>query len=45
LFVNEAGGCCRRLDGSAYRVGEQRRGLMGASSPRLGELAAKTYYA
>jgi fructose-1,6-bisphosphatase/inositol monophosphatase family enzyme len=45
LFVNEAGGCCQRLDGSAYRVGEQRRGLMGASSPRLWDLAAKTYYA
>ncbi|NIJ16600.1 inositol monophosphatase family protein [Sphingobium vermicomposti] len=40
LFLNEAGGCCQRLDGSAYRVGDLRRGLLGASSPRLWDLAA-----
>ena len=40
LFLNEAGGCCQRLDGSAYRVGDARRGLLGASSPRLWDQAA-----
>jgi fructose-1,6-bisphosphatase/inositol monophosphatase family enzyme len=40
LFLNEAGGCCQRLDGSAYRVGDTQRGLLGASSPRLWERAA-----
>ncbi|BBD97795.1 inositol monophosphatase [Sphingobium amiense] len=40
LFLNEAGGCCQRLDGSAYRVGDTRRGLLGASSPRLWDQAA-----
>ena len=40
LFLNEAGGCCRRLDGSPYRVGDTQRGLLGASSPRLWEQAA-----
>ena len=40
LFLNEAGGCCQRLDGSPYMVGDLRRGLLGASSPRLWELAA-----
>lgn len=45
LLVNEAGGCCQRLDGSPYQVGDLRRGLLGASSPRLWEIAAKTLYA
>lgn len=40
LFLNEAGGCCQRIDGTAYVVGDQRRGLLGASSPRLWEQAA-----
>ncbi|MDI1295183.1 MAG: inositol monophosphatase [bacterium] len=44
LFVNEAGGCCQRLDGSPYRVGDLRRGLLGASSPRLWDMAAKTLF-
>ena len=44
LFVNEAGGCCQRLDGSPYRVGDLSRGLMGASSRRLWDLAAKTLF-
>ena len=35
LFVNEAGGKAARLDGSAYRVDDRRRGLIGASSPAL----------
>lgn len=40
LFLNEAGGRCQRLDGSRYRVGDLRRGLLGASSPRLWDEAA-----
>jgi fructose-1,6-bisphosphatase/inositol monophosphatase family enzyme len=40
LFLNEAGGRCQRLDGSPYLVGDLRRGLLGASSPRLWDLAA-----
>lgn len=44
LFVNEAGGWCQRIDGTAYRVGDTRRGLMGASSPRLWDKAAGTLF-
>jgi fructose-1,6-bisphosphatase/inositol monophosphatase family enzyme len=44
LFVNEAGGCCQRIDGTPYVVGDLRRGLMGASSPRLWEKAAATLF-
>jgi len=44
LFLNEAGGCCQRLDGSPYRVGDLRRGLLGASSPRLWDIAAETLF-
>lgn len=44
LFVNEAGGCCQRLDGTPYKVGDLRRGLMGASSPRLWDKAAATLF-
>lgn len=35
LFLNEAGGMAARMDGSAYRVDDRRRGLIGASSPAL----------
>ncbi|MBS0253638.1 MAG: inositol monophosphatase [Proteobacteria bacterium] len=35
LFVNEAGGKVARPDGSAYRVDDRRRGLIGAASPAL----------
>lgn len=42
LFVNEAGGKAARPDGSAYRVDEDRTGLIGAASPALWEeLAAR----
>lgn len=41
LFVNEAGGCCQRPDGTPYRVGDIRRGLLAASSPRLWDKAAR----
>lgn len=44
LFLNEAGGCCQRLDGSPYMVGDLRRGLLGASSPRLWNVAADTLF-
>jgi fructose-1,6-bisphosphatase/inositol monophosphatase family enzyme len=44
LFVNEAGGCCQRTDGTPYLVGDLRRGLMGASSPRLWDKAAATLF-
>jgi fructose-1,6-bisphosphatase/inositol monophosphatase family enzyme len=44
LFVNEAGGCCQRIDGTPFRVGDTRRGLMGASSPRLWDKAAETLF-
>lgn len=44
LFVNEAGGCCQRTDGTPYVVGDLRRGLMGASSPRLWDKAATTLF-
>lgn len=42
LFLNEAGGQCARMDGSPYIVGDDRRGLLGASSPRLWDMAAHT---
>jgi fructose-1,6-bisphosphatase/inositol monophosphatase family enzyme len=35
LFVEEAGGRVGRLDGSPYRVGDERTGLLAAASPRL----------
>jgi fructose-1,6-bisphosphatase/inositol monophosphatase family enzyme len=44
LFVNEAGGCCQRTDGTPYVVGDLRRGLMGASSQRLWDKAAATLF-
>jgi fructose-1,6-bisphosphatase/inositol monophosphatase family enzyme len=40
LFVNEAGGKVARPDGRAYRVDSQKRGLIGAASPRLWDEAA-----
>jgi fructose-1,6-bisphosphatase/inositol monophosphatase family enzyme len=44
LLLNEAGGCCQRLDGLPYMVGDLRRGLLGASSPRLWDAAAETLF-
>lgn len=41
LFLNEAGGRCCRMDGSPYLIGDARRGLLGASSPRLWDMAAQ----
>ncbi|MEH6789640.1 inositol monophosphatase family protein [Parasphingorhabdus sp.] len=41
LFLNEAGGRCARWDGSAYRPADRRKGLLGASSPKLWDEAAE----
>jgi fructose-1,6-bisphosphatase/inositol monophosphatase family enzyme len=35
LFVEEASGRVARLDGTPYRVGDDRTGLLAAASPRL----------
>lgn len=45
LLLNEAGGKCCRIDGSPYRVGDKGRGLLGASSARMWDLAAETLFA
>ncbi len=45
LLLNEAGGRCARLDGSAYRVGDNGYGLLGASSPRMWDLARGILFA
>jgi|TARA_R100001244_G_scaffold20643_9_gene21715 fructose-1,6-bisphosphatase/inositol monophosphatase family enzyme len=41
LFLNEAGGKCARWDGSPYRPADRRKGLLGASSPKLWDEAAE----
>ncbi len=42
LFLNEAGGKAARINGSAYRVDDQRKGLIAAASPALwDELAGR----
>lgn len=41
LFLNEAGGMAARIDGSAYRVDDARKGMIGASSPALWEQLAR----
>lgn len=40
LFLNEAGGRAARPDGSAYRVDEDRSGLIGAATPALWDAIA-----
>jgi fructose-1,6-bisphosphatase/inositol monophosphatase family enzyme len=40
LLLNEAGGRLARRDGSTYVVGDGKSGLLGASSPRLWDMAA-----
>ena len=40
LWLNEAGGKAARMDGSAYRVDDDRTGLIGAASPALWDEAA-----
>ncbi len=40
LFVEEAGGRIARTDGTPYRLGDERTGLLIAASPRLWDEAA-----
>lgn len=40
LFTLEAGGHAARLDGSPYRPGDQRRGMLAAASPAMWDKAA-----
>lgn len=44
LFINEAGGQALRPDGSPYRVGERRTGLLAAASPALWEQGARILF-
>jgi fructose-1,6-bisphosphatase/inositol monophosphatase family enzyme len=44
LFVEEAGAVIRRPDGSGYRVGDGRRGLIAASSQRMWDRAASVLF-
>ena len=41
LFLNEAGGKVARKDGSAYRVDDDRRGMIAAATPALWEELAE----
>lgn len=41
IWLEEAGGVVRRLDGSPYRVGEKRTGLLAAATPALWQAAAQ----
>ncbi len=41
LFLNEAGGKCARWDGAGYHPADRRKGLLGASSPKLWDEAAE----
>ena len=44
LFLNEAGGRLLRRDGSEYRIGDGKKGLLGASSPRMWDVGAKVLF-
>jgi fructose-1,6-bisphosphatase/inositol monophosphatase family enzyme len=44
LFVEEAGGRVARPDGSGYRLGDERTGLLAAASPRLWDEAAEVLF-
>jgi fructose-1,6-bisphosphatase/inositol monophosphatase family enzyme len=44
LFVEEAGGTIARLDGTPYRLGDERTGLLAAASPRLWDEAARLLF-
>jgi len=44
LFVTEAGGKVARADGSAYALGDERTGLLAASSARLWDEAAAVLF-
>lgn len=44
LFLNEAGGRVARPDGSAYRVDDNRKGMIAAASPAMWDRAAAILY-
>lgn len=44
LFLEEAGGVIARTDGSLYRTGDGSIGLLGASSQRMWDVAAKVLF-
>jgi fructose-1,6-bisphosphatase/inositol monophosphatase family enzyme len=44
LFLNEAGGRVARPDGSPYRVGDDRKGMIAAASPAMWDKAAAILY-
>ena len=44
LFVEEAGGRVARPDGSTYRLGDERTGLLAAASPVLWDEAARVLF-
>lgn len=44
LFLSEAGGRIARPDGSAYIIGDGRKGLLGAASPRLWDEGARILF-
>ncbi|USI72657.1 inositol monophosphatase family protein [Sphingomonas morindae] len=44
LILGEAGGRIARLDGAAYRAGEDRTGLLAAASPALWDAAARDLF-
>ncbi|MBB6123169.1 inositol monophosphatase family protein [Sphingobium subterraneum] len=44
LFLNEAGGRVCRNDGSPYRVGDNRAGMLAAATPRLWDAAAEILF-
>ena len=41
VWLEEAGGMVRRLDGSPYRVGDKRAGLLAAATPALWRAAVQ----
>lgn len=41
LLLNESGAKLARRDGTPYVIGDNKRGLLGAASPRMWELAAR----
>lgn len=44
LLLNEAGGKCCRIDGSPYLIGDDRKGMLAASTPALWDRAAEILY-
>lgn len=45
LFLEEAGGVARRIDGRRYRVAQPRAGMIAAASPRLWDQTAAVLHA